>query len=315
MVFDESKQKRVLLSGASGMLGGAISIALRLSGASVVRLVRREVPGEPGPNSTLLSWNPDQGELNSEFLESLGPLAAAVHLSGANVSAQRWTPEYKRQMEQSRVATTHVLAQALARMKTPPGVLVSASATGFYGDRGDQVLDEDSAAGDGYFPQLCEEWEAAAKPAEEAGIRVVHLRFGVVVGRDGGILARLTPLFRLGLGGRLGNGRQWMSWVSETDAVAAALFALENRTLAGPLNVTSPEPVTNAEFTRQLARALHRPAMLPAPAFALRLAFGEMADEALLASTRAIPKRLPAAGFVYRHQDLSSALAKAFEPS
>jgi uncharacterized protein (TIGR01777 family) len=300
----------ILLSGASGMLGSAIGQALLGQGAVIFRLVRSEArsPDE-------LHWNPAARELNLGRLDGSQLLTAAVHLSGANISSQRWTAEYKPQMRASRVGTTQVLAEALARMKNPPSVLVTASATGFYGDRGDELVDEDSTAGEGYFPQLCQEWEAAARLAEDAGIRVVHLRFGVVIGRDRGVLAKLAPLFRLGLGGRLGNGRQWMSWVSETDAVAAALFALENPALSGPLNVTSPQPVTNSEFTSQLARALHRPAVLPAPAFALRLAFGEMADEALLASTRAIPKRLLAAGFVFKHPTLSSALSKALDHS
>ena len=310
----------ILLSGASGMLGSAIGDALLRQGAVVIRLVRSE---PRAPNE--LHWNPAAGQLNLDRPNGRDQadrdpdgnetLTAAVHLSGANVSSRRWTPDYKRQIGESRIGTTEVLAQALARMNHPPEVLVAASATGFYGNRGDEIVDEDSPAGEGYFPQLCQEWEAAAKPATEAGIRVVHLRFGVVIGRDGGVLAKLATLFRLGLGGRLGNGRQWMSWVSETDAVAAALFAMENPTLSGPLNVTAPQPVTNAEFTRQLARTLHRPAFLHAPAFALRLAFGEMADEALLASTRVIPKRLPAAGFAFKHPTLSSALTKAFQPS
>ena len=296
---------KVLLSGASGMLGPAISDALERQGVRVLRLVRR-VPG----TANELQWAPSgAGIFQPEGLEGL---SAAVHLSGANVAARRWNEAYKQEMRDSRVTSTRTLSQTLARLKNPPKTLITASAVGLYGDRGDEVLSEDSAAGVGYyFPELCMAWEAAAQPAERAGIRVVHLRFGMVIARDGGAMARLAPLFRLGLGGRLGSGRQWMSWVSEPDAVSAVLYLLEETTLFGAINVVAPEPVTNATFTRELARAVHRPAVLPAPAFALRLAFGEMADEALLASTRAVPKRLQEAGFVFKHPTLAQALAEA----
>lgn len=285
------------------MLGSAIARALVQQGKKTLRLVRRDVrtPEE-------LRWNPQAGELDTSRLENL---SAAIHLSGANVSARRWTENYKREMTESRVGTTRLIAEALARLKNPPPVLISASAIGFYGNRGDQVLNEDSPAGNGYFPSLCAAWEAAALPAKEAGIRVVYLRFGVVIGRNGGAMARLIPLFKLGLGGSLGDGRQWMSWISETDAVAAALFALQTDNLAGAVNATSPQPVTNAEFTRALSRAIHRPAFMTAPAFALRLAFGEMADEALLSSTRAYPKRLLDAGFVFAHPTIGEAFSSA----
>jgi uncharacterized protein (TIGR01777 family) len=294
----------ILLSGASGMLGIAIGSALERQGMRLLTLVRRE---PKGPNE--LRWNPAGAGIDEP--EKLEGLDAAVHLSGASVAARRWTAGYKREMTESRVTSTQVLAKTLARLKQPPPVLITASAVGFYGNRGDDLLDEDSSAGRGYFPELCKAWEDAARPAEDAGIRVVHLRFGMVLGRDGGAMARLAPLFRLGLGGRLGSGRQWMSWVSEADAVSAALFSLQNPDLSGPVNVVAPEPVTNAEFTRELGRAVHRPAVLPAPAFALRLAFGEMADEALLASARVLPKRLTEAGFVCAHPTLPQAFAAA----
>lgn len=285
------------------MLGKAIGAALQQQGNSLRTLVRRPAR-EPGE----VYWNPAASELDPS---QLGALDAAVHLSGASVASKRWTAQYKREMTESRVATTRLLAETLARLPQPPPVLVTASAVGFYGDRGDEILDEDSAAGEGYFPELCSAWEAAAGPAVEAGIRVVHLRFGMVLGRDGGAMARLAPLFRLGLGGRLGGGQQWMSWVSEADAVAAALFALKNPSVSGPVNVVAPELVTNAAFTRELGRAVHRPALLPAPAFALRLVFGAMADEALLASTRTVPKRLLQAGFAFAHPTLREAFAAA----
>ena len=311
---DVRKTDAVLLSGASGMLGLAIGNALQQRGTKLIRLVRREAHG---PDE--VRWHPDFPEDSTHGstveIARLEEIDAAVHLSGANVAARRWTAKYKREMTESRVTTTRVLAETLAGLKNPPKVMVTASAVGFYGNRGDEILDEDSAAGQGYFPELCAAWEEAARPAVEAGIRVVHLRFGMVLGPDGGALARLVPMFRLGLGGRLGNGRQWMSWVSEADAVATALFALENSTLSGALNAVSPHPVTNAEFTRELGRAVHRPAVIAAPAFALRLAFGEMADEALLASTRAVPKRLLESGFIFQQPALMEAFDAALKRS
>ncbi|MGB7549276.1 MAG: TIGR01777 family oxidoreductase, partial [Terracidiphilus sp.] len=207
--------------------------------------------------------------------------------------------------------STRALTTLLAGLRRPPRALLVASAVGIYGDRGNELLDESSAPGTGFLADLCRQWEAAAEPAVEAGIRVVHLRFGVVLGPGSGALAQMLPLFRLGLGGALGSGRQWMSWISLADAIAAILFALETPALAGPVNLTAPHPVTNAEFTRALARQLRRPAFLPAPAFALRLALGQMADEALLASTRAVPGRLMEAGFRFAHPTVSEALAAA----
>ena len=296
--------EKVLLTGASGMLGQAVEAALRQRGASLLRLVRRDPT-----NSEELRWEPAGAGI--EDLKRLEGLSAAIHLSGANVAARRWTAAYKREIAESRVGTTRVLSEALAKLKNPPAVLLAASAVGFYGDRSDEILDEDSRAGQGFFPELCTAWEAATRPAEEAGIRAVHLRIAMVVGPGGGALGKLVPLFRLSLGGRLGSGRQWMSWISEADAVAAMLFALEHSNISGAINLAAPAPVTNATFTRELARTLHRPAFLPAPAFALRLSFGQMADEALLASTRAVPQRLTDAGFVFAHPTLPEALAVA----
>jgi uncharacterized protein (TIGR01777 family) len=303
----------ILLSGASGMLGVGIRQAAAGEGLRVLRLVRREARDEGE-----IEWDPRAHATNTqqlaERISGKGKIIAAVHLSGANVAAHRWTAEYKREMWESRVETTLALSQMLADLKTPPKVLLSASAIGLYGDRGDAVLNEDSRPGEGFFPELCTAWEAAAKPAEDAGIRAVHLRFGVVIGAKGGVLGRLKPMFKWGLGGKIGTGKQWMSWVSEADAVAAVLFAMRSdahdggTNMPGAVNVVSPQPVTNAEFTRELGKAMHRPALLPAPAFALRIAFGQMADEALLASTRAIPKRLLEAGFKFRHPRLSDAL-------
>jgi len=286
------------------MLGGALRQALAARNVQVLQLVRRTaaVPAE-------LEWGPARPEPLAG-LDALEGLTAAIHLSGANVTGHRWSRAYKREMTASRVHSTRALATALAGLKRPPKTLLVASAVGIYGDRGDEMLDEASAPGSGFLAGLCQQWEAAAQPALAAGIRVVHLRLGVVLAR-GGALARIASIFRLGLGGRLGSGRQWMSWISLDDALAAILFALETPALAGPVNLTAPNPVTNAEFTGTLARQLHRPALLPAPAFALRLALGQMADEALLASARAFPARLTAAGFEFNHPTLQQALDRA----
>jgi len=278
----------------------------------VLQLVRR-----PAASSAELQWNPAAAPTIADPVP-LENLTAAIHLSGSNVAAHRWTPAYKREMAESRVQSTRALATALAGLRNPPEVLLVASATGIYGNRGDELLNEDSAPGTGFLADLCRQWEAAAQPAVDAGIRVVHLRFGVVLGPASkthpGALDKMIPIFRLGLGGPLGNGRQWMSWISLQDTASAILFALETRSLTGSVNVTAPNPVTNRELTRTLARQLHRPAFFPAPAFALRLALGEMADEALLSSARALPAKLNAAGFQFTHPTIDLAIAAALAP-
>jgi hypothetical protein len=297
--------RSVLISGASGMLGKAIASALRAKNLELISLVRR---ASHGPNE--LEWKPEAGSITNRA--ALEGIDAAIHLSGASLTGKRWTKAYKRTLIESRVTSTRLLAETLAGLQRKPAVLISASAIGFYGNRGDEVLDEDSARGNGFLAELCEAWERSADPARDAGIRVVHLRFGVVLSRHGGALAKMLPLFKAGLGGKLGNGRQWMSWVSEADVVGAALFALnlEGRgaDLAGALNVVAPQAVINAQFTRELAYTLHRKAWLPAPAPALRLVFGEMANEALLSSARVVPARLIGAGYHFRHPRLSDAL-------
>jgi uncharacterized protein len=291
------------------MLGTAVRRALTGRGDGVLQLVRRDTIA-----AGQLKWNP-AGSKPVADPAPLEALAAAIHLSGASVAAHRWTPTWKREMWSSRVESTQALANTLAALRQPPKTLLVASAAGFYGDRGDELLDERSGPGEGFLADLCREWEAAARPAAEAGIRVVHLRFGVVLGCGPGALAKMLPLFRLGLGGRLGSGRQWMSWIGLADAVAAILFAMDTPTLAGPVNLTAPQPVTNAEFTRALGEAVHRPAILPAPAFALRLALGAMAGEALLASARVLPARLGDAGFQFVHPRVDAAMAAALAPS
>jgi len=296
---------RLLLSGASGMLGTALHQALTARRFSVLQLVRRAPAG-----ADQLQWKPGQAAPFAQ-LDALEGCSGAIHLSGANVAGHRWTAAYKREMTASRVDSTRALATALARLRQPPRTLLVASAVGIYGDRGEEMLDETSAPGAGYLADLCQEWEAAAQPAVEAGVRVVHLRFGVVLGPGPGALAKMLPLFRMGLGGPLGSGRQWMSWISLADAVAAILFVLRTPSLAGAVNLTAPQAVTNAEFTRAFGRAVHRPALLPAPAFALRLARGEMAGEALLASARVHPAKLLAAGFQFTHSTINLALGAA----
>jgi hypothetical protein len=297
-----SAGERFLLSGASGLLGTAIRSALLGSGAEIVQFVRRE---PLGPRE--IRWDPS-APASITTPDALEGLTAAIHLSGANVAAHRWTPAYRREMWTSRVESTSALCRALARLRQPPAALLAASASGIYGDRGDEVLDEDSALGAGFLADLCCEWEAACAPAVQVGMRVVHLRFGVVLAREGGALAKILPPFRLGLGGPMGNGRQWMSWIAVDDVVRGVLFLLSSQT-AGAVNLCSPSPVTNAEFTRVLALRLHRPAFMRAPAFALRLALGRMADEALLASARVVPKRLQEAEFQFAQPTLEAALA------
>ncbi|MGB6193664.1 MAG: TIGR01777 family oxidoreductase [Terracidiphilus sp.] len=295
----------VILSGASGVVGSALRHALAARGTPMRRLLR----GAP-QQADEVTWNP---EATTPFAstEALEGARAAIHLSGANIAGARWTSTYKHELAASRVDSTHALATTLARLEHRPEVLVVASAVGFYGNRGGEVLDEFSPPGKGFLPELCQLWEEAAHPAAERGIRVVHTRFSVLLNRGPGALAKLLPVFRAGLGGPLGSGHQWMSWVGVEDAIAAILFALETPQLAGPVNVTSPNPVRNAEFTRTLARLLHRPAVIPMPAFVLRAAFGQMADEALLASARVMPTKLAQAGFRFQHPTLEEALAAA----
>lgn len=296
--------RKVVLSGASGMLGTALRRALIVRGATCLQLVRRVAASEGE-----LQWNPES-EHAVDVPAALEGATAAIHLSGANVAGRRWTGAYRRELRASRIDTTRRLAEVLAQLQRPPKVFLVASAIGIYGNRGDEVLTESSSTGSGFLAELCEAWEDAAAPALRRGIRVVHLRFGIVLG-SGGALGRMLPAFRLGMGARIGSGNQWMSWVGLDDAVAAVLFAMENSDASGALNVTAPNPVTNAEFTRELGRQLRRPAFLTVPAFAVRIVFGQMADEALLSSTRAIPEGLQEAGFRFSAPELGQALSEA----
>jgi uncharacterized protein len=293
----------VLVSGASGLIGRAVVRSLAGAGHRVTRLVRTSA------GAGAFGWDPLGQSLD---LTSLAPVDAVVHLAGENVGA-RWTAERKRRIRDSRVRGTRLLSTALAQLRPLPRVLVSASAIGIYGNRGDELLTESSPLGDpshDFLASVCREWEAAADPARAAGIRVVHPRFGVVLSRSGGALQRLLPVFRLGLGGRLGTGDQWMSWVSLPDVTGIVASTLEDSSLTGAVNATAPEPVTNREFTRVLGAALHRPTLFPVPAAVHRigLGLGEMAEGTVLASARVLPSRLIDSGYRFRHADLPSAL-------
>ncbi|MFT5091096.1 MAG: hypothetical protein ACI906_003334 [Candidatus Latescibacterota bacterium] len=291
---------RVILAGSSGLIGTALAQCLRENGREVVRLVRR------APRAVdEVYWNAEMGELDRA---ELGVVDAVVHLGGSNIAAGRWSEKTKEQLRSSRLLSTAFLVETIEQMAHKPRVFVCASAVGIYGDRGDELLDEQSATGNGFLAELGVEWEAAAA---RASTRVVHPRFGVVLSREGGALAKMLWPFKLGLGGRLGNGRQYMSWVGLKDAVAALMLAIDDERLCGALNVVAPEPVPNAEFTRSLGLALGRPTLIPVPAFALRIALGQMADEALLASQRAIPEKLLDRGFSFADPHIGDALGRA----
>ncbi len=294
---------RVLVSGSGGLIGSAVCGRLAESGGDVARLVRDEDRRGEGD----VVWHPAAGEIDAE---RLGGLDAVVHLAGEPI-AGRWTAAKKRRIRDSRVEGTRVLCEALAAAPDRPGVLACASAVGYYGDRGEAKLDEASEPGEGFLPGVCRAWEAACEPARRAGIRCVNLRFGIVLSTAGGALQRMLGPFRAGLGGRIGSGKQFWSWITLADAAAAVEHVLACDALTGAVNVSAPEPVRNAEFTRRLAGALHRPAVLPMPAFAARLALGEMADEMLLASARMVPARLEETGFAFGHPTLAAALAHA----
>jgi hypothetical protein len=289
---------RIIVGGASGFIGRPLIRRLRDSGHEVVQLVRRDPLG-PGE----VAWHPNEGGLDPSALEGVD---AAINLAGVGVGDQRWNDEYKKLLRSSRINSTSTLAKAVAAAGTPPRVMVNASAVGYYGDTGDREVDESAPAGTDFLGELCQAWEAATAPAQRAGVRVVCLRSGVILGPGGGYLKPMLPLFRYGLGGRLGSGRQWMPWISLADELSAIEFLLTSD-LAGGVNVVGPAPVRNAEFTRALAGVLGRPALLPVPQPVLRVAAGEFGNEAVV-SQRVMPGALNGAGFPYEHQDLESAL-------
>lgn len=301
---------KIVVSGASGSIGSALLPALRGAGHDVIRLVRR-----PPRTPDELRWDPTSGDLDPE---QLAGVEAAVNLSGPGIGSKRWTKAYKHEVMQARGDATGTLATALAALDPLPTAFVSGSAIGFYGDTGDEYVDESAPPGTDYLAEICQAWEAATAPADKAGIRVVHLRTGVVMSAEGGLLdtpvpifgipIKLLPLFKLGVGGKLGSGKQWLSWVSMRDEVRAILFALDTPSLRGPVNVTAPEPVTNRAWTKALGAALHRPTVIPIPAPLLRLAVGEFADLGALVSQRVRPRALLDAGFHFETPTIDVAL-------
>ena len=295
----------IAIAGSSGLIGSALVYALRATDRRVLRIVRR-APS----NADEVFWNPDTGEFDPSTLDGVN---AVVNLCGVNVGEKRWSGAFKQRLRDSRIGPTEVLSAAVVDAGVP--TLINASAVGYYGDTGSRTTDETASAGKGFMAQLCEDWEAATSFAERDGTRVVLVRSGLVLAPSGGILSRTRPLFSLGLGARLGNGRQYMSWISLEDEVRALLFAITHDEVSGPVNLTGPAPVTNAEFTAALGRTVNRPTPLIVPGFALRVVLGEFAEEGLLGGQRAIPAALERAGFVFHHNTIGEALAFATAPN
>jgi len=300
--------KRVLISGASGLVGGALSRRLAGTGYTVHKLARAGAPLATGD----VSWDPNSATADVQAMEGFD---AVVNLNGASIAGKRWTPSRKAQLRASRVGTTRLLVDCLSMLQRKPSVLISASGAGFYGDRGDEILTEESEGGADFLALLARDWEAETRRAESAGIRTVMMRSGVIFSRHGGALEQMVRPFRMGLGGRLGSGRQWMPWIAIEDVVEIVKRIIENDSLRGPINLVAPNPGRNSDFTKTLARLLKRPAIFPAPAFVLRLLLGEMGDVLLLSSQRAIPKKLADAGYSFRFPDVEAALRHALGDS
>jgi len=297
---------KILVTGSTGLVGTALVRKLAGAGHTVCRLVRPESAAREGtPGGFDVAWNPATGELGGAGVGA----DAVVNLSGASIAEGRWNAQRKALLRSSRLDTTRALVAALAKMNARPSVLVSTSAIGIYGNRGDEVLTEESQAGSDFLAELAKDWEAEAVKAEALGIRVVFVRFGIILSRHGGALAKMMLPFKFGAGGKIGSGRQWMSWITLEDTVEILRLALENAAVRGPVNVVAPNAARNSEFTKELAKALHRPALFPAPAFALRLALGEMADALLLSSQRVAPQKLQQLGYRFLHPDLATALS------
>ncbi|HET6371526.1 MAG TPA: TIGR01777 family oxidoreductase [Nitrospiria bacterium] len=290
---------KIVISGSSGLIGKAVISALTSQGDDVMRLTR------PQSGSGEVQWDPARGEIDRAALEGSD---VVIHLAGESIASGRWTKAKKERIYRSRVDGTRLLVQTLLQLERPPKTLLCASAIGFYGERGSEPMTEENGSGSFFISGLCRDWEEAARPALDAGIRVVNLRFGIVLSAADGALAKMLLPFRLGLGGKIGSGGQYMSWVSIDDVVGVIQHAIKTETLSGPVNVVAPEPVTNEDFTKTLGRVLGRPTFFPIPAFAARLAFGEMADELLLASTRVEPLKLQKSGYPFRHPRLEGAL-------
>jgi uncharacterized protein (TIGR01777 family) len=292
---------KVLIAGASGLVGSALIPVLENEGAEIRRMVRTT------PRAGEIEWHPNQDEIDPGKLEGFD---VVINFAGENIAGGRWTDELKKKIHDSRVFGTHLIAEGIARLKEKPKVFLCASATGIYGDRGDETLDEQSESGGGFLAGVCREWEEATGPAIAAGVRTVNLRFGPIIAREGGMLAKMLTPFKMGMGGKVGSGKQYISWVSIDDAVNAVKLALHNDSIRGPLNIVAPKPVTNEVFTKTLGHVLSRPTALAMPAFAVRLAFGEMADEMLLVSQCVIPKKLNDAGFEFQQPELEDAFRK-----
>ena len=297
--------KRVLISGSTGLIGRSLVRRLEADGHEVVRLVRPETRG----GVSGVTWDPARGVLEPSELEGFD---AVVHLAGENIADRRWSDEQKRRIRDSRVVGTTLLSTTLATLNSPPAVFACASAGGYYGDRGDEALDDSAGPGTDFIADATKEWEEACQPAAEAGIRVVNLRISVVLTASGGMLKRVLPIFKLGLGGKLGSGAQYFSWITREDLMESIVWTLENSELSGGVNVTSPSPVTNAVFTRALGKSVGRPAVFAVPKFALRIAQGDLSD-VVVSSLRMKPKKLVESGFEFRHSEIDKALQWAVE--
>lgn len=292
---------RILVSGSTGLIGRAVVAHLRAKGHEVVRLMRREIK----PTADAISWNPDNGGVNPRDFDGFD---AVVHLAGENISSHRWTKKKKERLFTSRARDTWLLSQALLRAKPLPRAVICASAIGYYGNRGDELLTEESGKGEGFLADLCDQWELATRGLESSHCRVVHARFGAVLSKEGGMLAQMIPTFRCGLGGRFGSGKQYISWIALEDVVQGIDFLLAQGEMRGIVNLVAPKPVRQKEFADTLASVLHRPAFLWYPGWLLHIMLGEIADEAILSSQNALPKRLQESGFSFRYRDLRSLL-------
>jgi uncharacterized protein len=292
---------KIAITGASGLIGRALTASLVGDGHQVIPVVRRSNPATPDA----IEWNPAAGTIEASKFEGVD---GVVHLAGAGIGDHRWSDSYKREVLESRTKGTELLARTLASLATPPSVMVSGSAIGFYGDTGDTAVDESASAGDDFLAEVCVAWESAAAPAAAAGIRVPFLRTGIVLTTDGGALAKMLPLFRFGLGGRMGSGKQWWSWISMADEIGAIRWLLDHD-ISGPVNATAPAPVTNSQFTKALGEAMHRPTFAPVPSFGPKLLLGaELADALLFTSTRVLPGVLEASGYSFAHPTIEAAL-------
>lgn len=293
---------KVLISGSSGLVGSALCQRLEAEpDCEIVRLVRKQ---SPDTQQTSVVWNPAEGQLEPQAFDGVDTV---VHLGGVNIAGKRWSPEVKQKIFNSRFQSTSLLASQLASLEQKPSVFLCASAVGFYGDRGEERLDESSPRGEGFLADVCQAWEQATLPAQDAGIRVVNMRFGMILDRKGGALGQMLTPFKMGVGGRLGSGKQYWSWIALPDVINALQFCLNHSELAGPVNFVAPDEVTNLEFTKTLGKVLSRPTCLPVPAWGVKTAFGEMGQELMLTSARVIPKKLTEAGFQFQYPQLEDA--------